>query len=196
MIAIIDYNSSNIGSVTNALKRLNYEYVVTNNPDEILKADKVILPGVGRAGQAMKELRNLGLDTVIPKLKVPFLGICLGMQLMLDSSDEDSVSCLGLIPGTVKKLPDILRVPQIGWNSIEINENKIFRNIKKENSFYFVHSFYCDTQSKYALAYGKYGIRFPAVIKCNNFYGVQFHPEKSGDDGEKLLTNFLNLKYE
>lgn len=192
-IAIIDYNSSNIGSVTNALKRLKFDYVVTNNPDEILRADKVILPGVGRAGQAMGKLRKLGLDAIIPKLKVPFLGICLGMQLMLDSSDEDAVSCLGLISGVVKKLPDGMRVPQIGWNFIDIKKNPLFGEIKKENAFYFVHSFYCDAPEKYVLAYEEYGIRFPAVINRDNFYGVQFHPEKSGDDGEKLLTNFLNL---
>ncbi len=195
MIAVIDYNSSNIGSVTNALKRLKYEYIVTNDPMKILKADKVILPGVGRAGQAMKELRDLGLETVIPKLKVPFLGICLGMQMMLDSSLEDSVPCLGIIPGTVRKLSNTLRVPQIGWNSIELNkESPILRGIEKENSFYFVHSFYCDVGNDYTLAYGNYGVRFPAVINRENFYGVQFHPEKSGDDGEKLLTNFLNLQ--
>ena len=194
MIAVIDYNSSNIGSVTNALKRLNCEYVVTNDPKEILKADKVILPGVGRAGQAMKELRDLGLDAVIPKIKAPFLGICLGMQLMLDFSEEDSGTCLGIIPGTVRKLPDTVRIPKIGWNGIEITENEaLLKGIKNENAFYFVHSFFCDTDSKYALAYAEHGVRFPAVINLDNFYGTQFHPEKSGDDGEKLLINFLNL---
>lgn len=195
MIAIIDYNSSNIGSVVNALERLKQEYVVTRNPEEILRAEKVILPGVGRVGQAMKELRGLGLDTVVPKIKVPFLGICLGMQLILDSSDEDSVPCLGIIPGTVKKLPENVRVPQIGWNAITITEKggKLLEGIEKENAFYFVHSFFCDTGNKYVLAYANYGLSFPAVIGRDNFYGTQFHPEKSGSDGEKLLVNFLNL---
>ncbi|MDP9249636.1 MAG: imidazole glycerol phosphate synthase subunit HisH [bacterium] len=193
-IAIIDYKSSNIGSVTNALKRLNFDYIVTNNPQEILRADKVILPGVGRAGQAMNELRALGLDLVLKDLKVPFLGICLGMQLMLDSSEEDSGACLGIISGTVRKLPDTVRVPKIGWNGIDITaKSPLLEGISKENAFYFVHSFFCDTDSKYTLAYAEYGVRFPTVINRDNFYGVQFHPEKSGDDGEKLLNNFLNL---
>ncbi len=193
-LAVIDYNSSNIGSVTNALKRLNCDYIVTSDPEEIHRADKVILPGVGRAGQAMKELRGLGLEIVLKEIKVPFLGICLGMQLMLSSSEEDSVPCLDIIPGTVRKLPGTVRIPKIGWNSIGITaENKLLSGIRKENAFYFVHSFYCDTDDRYTLAYADYGIRFPAVINRDNFYGTQFHPEKSGSDGEKLLVNFLNL---
>lgn len=193
-IAVIDYKSSNIGSVTNALKRLDCDYIVTSDPEEIRRADKVILPGVGRAGQAMKELKDLGLDTIISKLKVPFLGICLGMQVMLDSSDEDSIPCLGIIPGTVRRLPATVRIPKIGWNKIDIvPKTPLLKGIAGENAFYFVHSFFCDVDKKYVLAYTNYGLRYPAVIRRDNFYGTQFHPEKSGSDGEKLLVNFLNL---
>ena len=193
MIAIIDYNSSNIRSVTNALKRLGCDFVVTNDPQVILKADKVILPGVGRAGQAMRELKDLGLVTVIPKVTVPFLGICLGMQLLLTDSLEDDIPCLGVIPGTVRKLPDTVRVPQTGWNRVVCGENALCRGIRKENSFYFVHSYYCDVLPEYTLGTATYGIEFPVMIQNKNFYGIQFHPEKSSTDGEQLLRNFLAL---
>ena len=193
MIAIIDYNSGNIKSVSNALKRLGQDFIVTKNPDEILKANKVILPGVGRVGQAMKELSDLGLIEVIKKIKVPFLGICLGMQLLLDSSEEDPGPCLSIIPGIVKKLPTTVIVPNIGWNNIELKDSSLFKGIDENNSFYFVHSYYCDVSPEYVLAESEYGLSFPVIIKKDNFYGIQFHPEKSSKDGEKLLTNFLNL---
>jgi len=196
MITIIDYNSGNIGSVTNALERLGEKYLISSDPIEIIKAEKIIFPGVGRAKPAMTELKKRGLVEVIKNTKAPFLGICLGMQLLLSYSQEDSVECLDIIPGQVKRFPkDGLKVPQIGWNSVDQfkKDDILFKDILDGSYFYFVNSYYVDTNDKYVLGQTDYCVRFASVIKKDNFYGVQFHPEKSGDVGERMLSNFVKL---
>lgn len=196
MIAVIDYNSGNIKSVANALSRLGYEFVVTSDPEIILKADRVIFPGVGRASQAMQELTNRALVNVIPKIKAPCLGICLGMQLLFDFSEEDDTKCLGIVSGSVRLLPkDKATVPNIGWSDVETTTNEpLFKSVKNPSPFYFVHSFYCDAPQEDTIGRTQYGIAFASAIKHGNFYGVQFHPEKSGSAGEQLLRNFLEME--
>ncbi|MDP3971000.1 MAG: imidazole glycerol phosphate synthase subunit HisH [bacterium] len=192
MIAIIDYKSGNIASLSAALDRLGQQYIITADPDSIRQADKVILPGVGRAKPAMKELQELDLVWVIRELKQPLLGICLGMQLLMQSSAEDEIECLGIIKGSTKKFTS-LKVPQIGWNVVaEINDDPLFSDIPNKSYFYFVHSYYVPVISK-TIGSTLYGKHFSAVIKQDNYFGVQFHPEKSGSVGQQLLNNFLNL---
>ncbi len=175
MIAIIDYKAGNVTSVVTALKRLGQDCVVTNNPVVIQAADKVIFPGQGRAKPAMTELRRTGLDKIIPTLTQPFLGICLGMQLLLENSAEDDTSCLGVIPGKVVRFQTDQPVPQVGWN----------------NGYYFVHSYYVETTPRYTLSRAQYGGQwFASIIAKDNFFGVQFHPEKSGQLGQRLLKQF------
>jgi glutamine amidotransferase len=195
MIAIIDYNSGNIRSVTNVLTRLGYDFVVTSDPKIILSAEKVIFPGVGRAQQAMKELADRSLVDIIPQITAPCLGICLGMQLLFDKSEEDNAECLGIIPGTVFLLPKVrVIVPNIGWSEVKVKEDEpLFNGIKNNSPFYFVHSYYCDGLPRDTIGTTEYGITFTSVAKHKNFYGVQFHPEKSGEAGEQLLRNFLSL---
>lgn len=196
MIIIIDYNSGNIGSVGNALERLGQKFLVTSDPQAIAKASKIIFPGVGRASSAMAELRKRKLVKVIENIRVPFLGICLGLQLLLSFSQEDNTKCLDVIPGQVKKFSDNnLKVPQIGWNSVEylMKEDVLFKGIPNNSYFYFVNSYYVEVDDKYMLGQTDYGLKFASVIKKNNFYGMQFHPEKSGDIGEQLLSNFVEL---
>ncbi len=194
MIVIIDYNSGNIKSVSNALSRLGCDFVVTSDPGIILNADKVIFPGVGRASQAMSELESRGLVDVIKSITSPCLGICLGMQLLFDSSEEDSTRCLEIIPGTVCMLPkNKVTVPNIGWSEVASNGEGLFQDIDNNAPFYFVHSYYCETLPAYTIGMTTYGVRFASAVKYKNFYGVQFHPEKSGRDGEQLLRNFVNL---
>jgi len=194
MLAIINYNAGNLFSVQTALDRLEQKYIVTSNPKEIKQASKVIFPGVGRASQSMNELKKLNLIDVIKNIKVPFLGICLGAQLLFDFSEEDNTECLGIIPGTVKKfvLPKEFTIPHMGWNTTTTTQpNKLLENIKNENHTYFVHSYYIKTDDTYTLAKTNYGKEFSSIVKKNNFYGVQFHPEKSGEIGEVILKNFL-----
>lgn len=175
MIAIIDYKAGNVASLTSALKRLGQECMVTNDPAVIQAADKVIFPGQGRARPAMAELKRTGLDQLIPKLKQPFLGICLGMQLLLDESAEDDTQCLGIIPGRVKRFQTSEPVPQMGWN----------------NGYYFVHSYYVDTAARYTIYRHNYGGQwFASMMAKDNFWGVQFHPEKSSQAGLQLLQQF------
>jgi glutamine amidotransferase len=194
MIAIIDYSAGNIASIKNALNRLNVDSIITSNPDEIGKANKVIFPGVGRAGAAMIELKKQGLDQVIPKIKAPFLGICLGMQLLANTSDEDKTDCLSMIPGQVNKFSNSLKVPQIGWNSVEVvQDSLLFKDIPDKSYFYFVNSFYFDAKEKFVIGKTSYGVDFASVVQKDNFYGTQFHPEKSGTVGLQLLKNFCNL---
>lgn len=178
MIAIINYKAGNIASLVSALKRLGQDCVVTNDPVVIQAADKVIFPGQGRAKPAMDELRRTGLDILIPKLTQPFLGICLGMQLLLDESEEDDTQCLGVIPGQVKRFQTSEPVPQMGWN----------------NGYYFVHSYYVDTAPRYTVYKHQYGGQwFASMIAKDNFFGVQFHPEKSSSVGQQLLKQFCDL---
>lgn len=194
MIAVIDYNSGNIASITNALTKLGIDFVVTDDPEKIKRADKIIFPGVGRAGNAMRELKKRKLDKLLPKIKIPFLGICLGMQLLFDYSEEDNTNCLKIIPGCVKKFTGQIKIPQIGWNKVTIKKPlPLWKNISTNDYFYFVHSFYCEPKNNIKICSTNYGGEFASAIQKNNFYGVQFHPEKSGKIGLKLLRNFCNL---
>ena len=195
MIAIIKYNAGNIASVANAVERLGFEYEITDEPKKILTADRVIFPGQGRAKPAMDDLKDKSLDKVIKQLKQPFLGICLGMQLLLPYSQEDNTKCFGIIEGGVKLFPNNEKIPQIGWNNLEqTKQNSLFKEVEDESYFYFVNSYYVETNKENILATYKYGkIKAAGVIQQNNFYGTQFHPEKSGEVGLKILKNFLYL---
>ncbi len=191
-VAIIDYGAGNIMSIKFAIQRLGYEAVLTRNAEEIKKAGKVIFPGVGEAGSAMRMLRSTGLDLLIPTLKQPVLGICLGMQLMCESCEEGNTRGLGIFKANVVKFRNGLKVPQIGWNKIYDLESSLFEGVEENEYIYLVHSFYipeCDE----TIAKTEYGIEYTTAIKKDNFYGVQFHPEKSSDAGERILKNFLAL---
>ena len=194
MIAIVDYKMGNLRSVENALRRLGAEFIVTADAEQIRKADKVLLPGVGNAAEAMENLRKAGLVEVIRSLRRPVLGICVGMQVMCRHSEEGDVDCLGIFDARVKRFEPSAeeKVPHMGWNSIGNLESKLFKDIKGGEKVYFVHSFYpglCpDT-----IATTRHGVMFSAALKYENFYGTQFHPEKSGDVGERIIANFLKL---
>lgn len=192
MIAIIDYNAGNISSVQNALNRLGYESIVTRNKEEILKADKVILPGVGEAGTAMSFLIEFELDDFIKALKQPFLGICLGMQLMCNSSEEGDTKCLGIFNSEVKRFPPKEKVPHMGWNSINVLRGSLSNAIKTNSDVYFVHSYYAELCNETS-SQCNYILPFSASLEKDNFYGTQFHPEKSADIGEQILKTFLEL---
>ncbi len=193
MIAIIKYNAGNIQSVSYALERLSAEFVVTDNPEEIIKADKVIFPGVGEASTTMAYLKDKKLDQLIVGLKQPVLGICLGMQLMCAHSDENNTTCLGIFPETVRKFTptNFLKVPHMGWNKLENVTGWIPK--KLEHQFvYFVHSYFVPLNT-FATAQTNYTVPFSAAMKKDNFYAVQFHPEKSALAGEAILTSFLSI---
>ena len=196
MIAIIDYDTGNLRSVCNALDRIGAEYVLTDSPEIIMKADKVLLPGVGEASTAMQKLQERGLCEVIKSLKVPVLGICIGMQLMCRHSDEGDVDCLGIFDADVKKFePDPSRgvkVPHMGWNAITELRTALFDGLPDGSFVYFVHSFAASVSSD-TIAVSDNGRAFSAAMWRDNFYGVQFHPEKSGEVGEMILRNFMNL---
>ncbi len=194
MIAIIDYKAGNVASVKNALNKLGFSCVVTNNEDEILSASGVVFPGQGRAGMAMRQLKKQKLISVLQRVNVPFLGICLGMQLLTGFSEEDETNCLGLIDGKCKLFPSALRVPHVGWNKVNlVADSALFEGIKDGEFFYFVHSYYVDNCSNSAFALTSYGFNFVSAFQKNNFYGLQFHPEKSGEAGMKVLSNFCKL---
>ena len=192
MIAIIDYGAGNVRSVQNALKKLDFESVLTADFEVLKKADKIIFPGVGEASTAMKYLKTKGLDILIPTLTQPFLGICLGQQLLCKYSEEGETECLGIFNIEVKKFPTKEIVPHMGWNNLEQRSGKLMQNILAEDDFYFVHSYYCEIGSETA-SICDYILTFSASLEKNNFYGTQFHPEKSGDAGSKILENFLKL---
>lgn len=192
-LVIIDYGAGNIKSIQFAFKRLGVEAVLSNNIDEIKAAEKVIFPGVGEASSAMKMLQESGLDKVIPTLKQPVLGICLGMQLMCTSSEEGNTKGLGIFDVAVKKFSNTVKVPQMGWNVIKDLKSDLFKGIKENEFMYLVHSFYAESCEE-AIATTDYEIEYASALQKNNFYGVQFHPEKSGVEGEKILKNFLKLK--
>jgi glutamine amidotransferase len=194
-VAIIDGGGANLASLQYALERLGASSIVSDDPERIASARRVLLPGVGAAGDAMQRLRARGIDQVIPCLKVPLLGICLGMQLLFEHSGEDDTSCLGVIPGHIGRLlPSIARpVPHMGWNTLHrIGEDALLHDLGPDDHVYFVHS-YAAPVSKATLASVRYGEDFAAVIRRDNFCGVQFHPERSGQVGARLLRNFLAL---
>lgn len=191
-IVIIDYGAGNIQSIKFAIKRLGFEAVLSKNVDEIESADRVIFPGVGEASSAMKKLRVSGLDKLIPTLKQPVLGICLGMQLMCNSSEEGNTKGLGIFDVDVKRFSNEVKVPQIGWNSISKLQSDLFKNIDEDSFIYMVHSYYAPL-CKETIAECEYNVNYSAALLKNNFFGTQFHPEKSGIVGSKILKNFLNF---
>ena len=194
MIAIIDYKMGNLRSVENALKRLGAEFCVTADPVVIRSADRVLLPGVGNAAEAMENLRKAGLVEVIRSLRRPVLGICVGMQVMCRHGEEGDVECLNLFDARVKRFvpaPDV-KVPHMGWNRIGNLESKLFKGLDGGSYVYFVHSYYPELCPD-TIATSHHGVMFSAALKYENFYGTQFHPEKSGDVGERIIENFLKL---
>jgi imidazole glycerol-phosphate synthase subunit HisH len=202
MIAVVDYRAGNLYSVGLALKHLGVGFVFTADPEVIKRAGKVILPGVGSARAAMDSLEEQGLLGVLTSLEVPFLGICLGLQLLFEQSEEDQTPCLGIVPGSVHRFDSSeLKVPHIGWNKVhqlpkapdgEIRE-LLFRDIPDPCYFYFVHSYYTPVAACFAHGLTEYGIPFASVVKRRNYWGVQFHPERSGESGLRLLQNFVEL---
>jgi len=190
-VVIIKYNAGNIRSVLFALERLGVHAMVTDDHDEIRSADRVIFPGVGEASSAMKYLREKGLDTLISSLTQPVLGICLGMQLMCSYSEENDTTCMGIFDERVKLFPlNGFKIPQIGWNNITHLKSDLFQGIDENAYMYFVHSYYvekCDN----AISLTNYISEYSSAVHKNNFYAVQFHPEKSGDAGQKILENFI-----
>ena len=199
MITIIDYNAGNLKSVQNALNKIGTKSLVTKKPEDILKAEKIIFPGVGAAGAAMTCLRQLGLINPIKtyiKSGRPFLGICLGAQILLDYSEEDNTKCLGIIKGSNKKYKSQkLSIPQMGWNQVKYsNNNKLFKGIPDNSFFYFLNSYYLDPQEKnIIISQTEYNNKFTSAINKKNIYAVQFHPEKSAGMGLILLNNFIKL---
>jgi len=192
MIAIIKYNAGNVQSVRNALNRLGIKNIITDNVNEIKNADKVILPGVGEASSAMAYLKSKGLDVVIKNLTQPFLGICLGMQLLCESTEEGNTTCLGIFNTRVKKFPPKDKVPHMGWNSLNNQSSLLLKGIEDDSDVYYVHSFYaelCENTSTKT----DYISPFSAILEKDNFFAVQFHPEKSAKIGEQILKNFIDL---
>lgn len=191
-LVIIDYGAGNIKSIQFAFNRLGYEAVLSKNPEEIKAADKVIFPGVGEASSAMKMLKESGLDKLIPNLKQPVLGICLGMQLMCLHTEEGDTKGLGIFQTNVKRFSNNVKVPQMGWNVIKNLKSDLFEGVKENEYMYLVHSYYAEHCNE-TIAATDYEINYASALQHENFYGTQFHPEKSGKEGEKILKNFLEL---
>ena len=191
-VAIIRYNAGNVLSVTHALRRLGIEPLVTDKAEEISAAARVVFPGVGEASSAMRYLRERGLDQVICRLTQPFLGICLGLQLMCERSEEGGTECLGLIPGKVVRFRGAEKVPHMGWNSLHGMRGPLFAGLPPEPYVYFVHSYYAEL-GEHTSAAADYGEPFSAALERDNFFAVQFHPEKSAAAGERILANFLGI---
>jgi glutamine amidotransferase len=192
MIAIIKYNAGNTASVKNALDRLGCTSEITDDKDKILCADKVIFPGVGEASSAMRYLKKQNLHTLIPSLKQPVLGICLGLQLMCNRSEEGNTECLGIFNTEVKLFPPLDTVPHVGWNNLTNLKSDLFKGIESIDDFYFVHSYYAGVCPE-TTAVCNYILPFAAAMNKNNFYATQFHPEKSAMTGERILKNFIDL---
>jgi glutamine amidotransferase len=191
-IAIIKYNAGNIHSVRLALQREGIEPLVTDDPAQIRSADKVIFPGVGEASTAMDYLKKNGLDEIITNLTQPFLGICLGLQLMCAYSEENDTTCLGVFENQIKKFPPKDKVPHMGWNTINDLSNGLFKGIENGSYVYFVHSYYAEI-SDTMISQTEYILPFASALQKDNYYAVQFHPEKSGKIGAQILNNFLDL---
>ena len=191
-IVIINYGAGNIQSIKFAVQRLGHEAILSNDPAEIKAADKVIFPGVGEASSAMKMLKETGLDEVIPQLKQPVLGICLGMQLMCNSSEEGNTKGLRIFDVDVHRFENNVKVPQIGWNQIADLKSDLFTGIKENEFIYLVHSYYAPL-CKNTVATTQYGLKYATALQKDNFYGTQFHPEKSSKAGTQILKNFLEL---
>jgi len=199
LIAIIDYGAGNLRSVTNALVKLGYQPKVTREPEDVVNAAAVIFPGVGAAADAMQSLKESGLDEAIQEVireGQPLFAICVGMQVLMSSTEEGGLNeCLGIIPGTVKRLPSGLKVPHIGWNQVkQLVRHPIFDDIPDEANFYFVHSYYAEPEDDtVAAGTTEYGVSLCSVIIKNNLVATQFHPEKSGTIGLKMYDNFLKM---
>ena len=191
-VAIIKYNAGNIHSVRLALNRIGVEPIVSDDPSIIAQADKVIFPGVGEARSAMKYLKSRNIDNLLPKLTQPLLGICLGLQLMCRDSEENNTTCLGIFDAKVKMFPAKKKIPHMGWNTIYDFKSSLFEKIDRNSYVYFVHSYYAELNTNTS-AQSNYIVTFSSALHRNNFYAVQFHPEKSGKVGEKILKNFLSL---
>lgn len=190
---IIKYNAGNIRSVIFALQRIGVDALVTDDAEAIMSADKLIFPGVGEASTAMEYLQQRNLDTLIKNVKQPLLGICLGMQLLCNYSEENDTPCLGIFNTTVKKFVSAdLKIPQTGWNTITIKDDPLFKNVNDNSYCYFVHSYYAALNEN-TIATTTYANTFSSAMHRDNFYGVQFHPEKSAEAGEQILKNFLSL---
>ena len=202
MVAIIDYDAGNLKSVQKALLKLGYEGVITRDFDTLLKADHVILPGVGSFGMAMEQLKHYELDQAIKDIvsrKIPFLGICLGLQLLFDGSEEsEGIEGLHILRGSIKKIPDApgLKIPHIGWNSLRLqNEGRLFYNVPEQSYVYFVHSYYLEAAEEYTVkAVTEYGVTIHASVESGNVFACQFHPEKSSRIGLQILSNFMKVQ--
>ena len=191
-VAIINYGAGNIQSIRFAFERLGIHPILSDSADEISQADRVIFPGVGEASSAMRKLKSTGLDALIPELKQPVLGICLGMQLMCNHSQEGDTEGLGIFDVDVLRFNHGVKVPQIGWNTIEKLKSDLFAGINQKEYIYLVHSYYAPLCED-TIAVSDYGMSYSSALSKKNFYGVQFHPEKSSVVGEKILENFLKL---
>lgn len=189
---IVDYDAGNVKSLQFALERLGVKALITNDSEHISAADKVIFPGQGEAGSAMDKLKSKGLDLLIPQLNQAVLGICLGMQLLCEKTEEGNTKGLGIIPTQVKRFPETVKVPQMGWNTVNHNENGLFKGISQDCYMYLVHS-YSVPLTENTIAQSDYAGAYSVAVEKDNFYGVQFHPEKSSKDGLLLLENFLKL---
>lgn len=191
-VALVKYNAGNIRSVTYALQRLGIEPCISDDADTLRAADKVIFPGVGEASTAMRYLKERNLDKLLPTLKQPVLGVCLGLQLMCRHSEEGDTPCMGIFDVEVRKFKHQLKVPHMGWNQLQPKEHPLFQNLPEESYLYYVHSYYAELDDA-TIGTTDYGIPYSAALHKNNFYALQAHPEKSGKTGAKILENFIKL---
>ena len=196
MIGIVNYGAGNIFSLTSALSRLGLSYGMINKEEEFDQYSHIIIPGVGHAGAAMEKLNQSGLVAAIKQLKKPVLGICVGMQLLTAHSEEGDAQLTNIISLDTKLFDKELgiKIPHMGWNNVEIKNNLLFEGVENQTQFYFVHSYFIEYNAIFGIATADYGLQYSAAVQKDNFYGVQFHPEKSGAAGERLLMNFSNLK--
>jgi len=195
MVGIINYGAGNIFSLTAALDRLNVTYGMVNTENDLEKYSHIIIPGVGHAGAAMEKLKGTGLVKAIKKLTKPVLGICVGMQLITEHSEEGDATLLNIVTVKTKKFDKSLniKIPHMGWNAVMPKNNSLFEGVEDNTQFYFVHSYFIEYNPTFDIASADYGLKFSAAVQKDNFYGVQFHPEKSGKAGELVLKNFSNL---